>query len=76
MSGEGSRPSRLTAKIATVAAMKPGTISYRALPVCSHSSTVSAPTSIPAIAPLRVIRFHNSDRITTGPNAAPKPAQA
>ena len=38
--------------------------------------TVNAPTSIPANAPVPVIRRQNNDINTTGPNAAPKPAQA
>ncbi|MNW20139.1 hypothetical protein D3C71_2203970 [compost metagenome] len=41
-----------------------------------HRITVKAPISMPARAPLRVMRFHTRDRITTGPKAAPKPAQA
>ena len=38
--------------------------------------TVTAPTTMPASAPLRVMRGHISDSSTTGPKAAPKPAQA
>ena len=41
-----------------------------------HTTTVTAPTSMPASAPLRVMRFHSSEISTTGPNAAPKPARA
>ncbi len=37
---------------------------------------VMAPVIIPASAPFRVIPRQNTDRITTGPKAAPKPAQA
>src|SRR3546814_17921785 len=67
--------------MATVAAMKPGTISYRPEPIWStatsfHSITVAAPTTMPASAPLRAMRCQNSDTSTTGPNASPNPAQA
>ncbi|MCY1460271.1 hypothetical protein D9M71_778190 [compost metagenome] len=41
-----------------------------------HRITVSAPTTIPASAPLRVMPFHSTEINTTGPKAAPKPAQA
>ena len=58
-----------------------GTISYRPLPkwptaISFHPITTIAPTSIPPSAPLRVMRRQNSDSSTTGPNAAPNPAQA
>ena len=57
--------------------MKPGTISYRpSQPNCFHTSTVTAPTMMPASAPLRVMPCQNTDKMMTGPNAAPKPAQA
>src|SRR5690606_34416769 len=81
MSCAGSRPSRLTATIARVATMKPGTISYSWKPIpstaiCFQAITTTAPLTMPASAPLRVIRPQNSDSTSTGPNAAPKPAQA
>ena len=38
--------------------------------------TVTAPTNIPASAPLRVIRGESKENSTTGPNAAPKPAHS
>ncbi len=41
-----------------------------------HRITVAAPTIMPASAPLRVIRFHSRENSTSGPKAAPKPAQA
>ena len=55
----------------------PGTISYKPnQPPCFQMMTVAAPTTMPASAPLRVMRFHPSENSTTGPNAAPKPAHA
>ena len=36
--------------------------------------TTTAPMIIPAKAPFKVMRFQNSDRIISGPKAAPKPA--
>ncbi|MNG29148.1 hypothetical protein D3C84_1145270 [compost metagenome] len=58
--------------------MKPGTISYRPVQPKKffHRTTVTAPRTMPARAPLRVMPFHTRERITTGPKAAPKPAQA
>ena len=41
-----------------------------------HSTSTSAPPTTPAIAPRYVKRRQNSDRMTTGPNAEPKPPQA
>ena len=35
-----------------------------------------APVIIPASAPVSVIRFQNKESMMSGPNAAPKPAQA
>ncbi|MNH44077.1 hypothetical protein D3C79_1061340 [compost metagenome] len=67
----------LNTKIARLARMKPGMISYR--PMVSnffHRITVTAPTMMPASAPLRVMPFHSTEISTTGPKAAPKPAQA
>ena len=70
-------PRRLTTTVASQARMKPGTISYRPnQPPCFHNTTVTAPTTMPASAPLRVMRGQNSDRMMTGPKAASKPAQA
>jgi hypothetical protein len=70
-------PMRLTTKVASAAKMKPGTISYRpSQPPCFQTTTVTAPTMMPASAPLRVMAGQNSDRMMTGPKAAPKPAQA
>ena len=42
----------------------------------SHTISTTAPTIMPASEPLYVRRFQNSERITTGPNAAPKSAHA
>ena len=42
----------------------------------TSKTTVTAPTRIPASAPLRVMPFQITEISTTGPNAAPKPAQA
>ena len=68
---------RLTTTVASQARMKPGMISYRpSQPNCFHTSTVTAPVMMPASAPPRVMRLQNSDRMITGPKAAPKPAQA
>src|SRR5690606_36852310 len=39
----GALPSRLTSTMAMVDAMKPGTISYSALPLCFHAISVIAP---------------------------------
>ena len=38
--------------------------------------TIAPPVIIPASAPHFVVRFQNRENSTTGPNAAPKPAQA
>ena len=38
--------------------------------------TAAAPMIMPASAPWRFMRGHSSDSSTTGPKAAPKPAQA
>ncbi len=42
----------------------------------SQSRTVAAPDTIPAMAPAHVMRGQYSERRTTGPKAAPNPAQA
>ena len=74
---DGAGPRRLTTTVASQPRMKPGTISYRpSQPNCFHTSTVTAPVTMPARAPARVMRSHHSDRMITGPKAAPKPAQA
>lgn len=73
----GPLPMRLNTRMEMVPSMKPGMISYRPRPIQFFQMiTVAAPTTMPARAPLRVMPFHISDRITTGPKAAPKPAQA
>lgn len=41
-----------------------------------QTNTVNVPASMPAIAAVFVILLHVKERITKGPNAAPKPAQA
>ena len=41
-----------------------------------HTNIVIPPETIPASAPCFVVRFQKSAARTTGPNAAPKPAQA
>ena len=57
--------------------MKPGMISYRpSQPNCFQTITVTAPTMMPASAPLRVMPFQSTENSTSGPKAAPKPAQA
>jgi hypothetical protein len=62
-------------------AMKPGIISYTPGPPMNSPFqpseiqiiTVAAPTTMPAMAPVPFVRDHISDRIISGPNAAPKP---
>ena len=39
-------------------------------------NTVAPPASMPAMAPERVMRFQKRENSTSGPNVAPKPAQA
>ncbi|MNF57073.1 hypothetical protein D3C84_385860 [compost metagenome] len=69
---------RLKIRMPRVQRMKPGMISYRPVQPKKffQTTTVTAPRIMPARAPLRVMPFQTSDRITTGPKAAPKPAQA
>lgn len=69
-----------TATATTAQAMKPGTISYIALARVSvwppQMPTTTAPVIMPAMAPAEVSLRQNSDKMISGPNAAPKPAQA
>ena len=78
MAADGPAPMRLNSRMPRVARIKPGMISYRPVQAKKffHRITVSAPSNMPARAPLRVMPFHSTERITTGPKAAPKPAQA
>ena len=41
-----------------------------------HTNTIIPPTIIPQTAPCSVVRFQKRLQSITGPNAAPKPAQA
>ena len=41
-----------------------------------HTNTIAPPTNIPENAPYLLALFQNKAHSTTGPNAAPKPAQA
>lgn len=41
-----------------------------------HTIDNAPPPTIPEIAPLRVVRFQNSEKIIKGPNAAPNPDHA
>ena len=38
--------------------------------------TIAPPATMPAMAPCFVVRFQNREKRTSGPKAAPKPAQA
>ena len=74
---DGGLPIRLTMMIAIEANRKPGMISYSPQSAnCFQISTVRPPTTIPARAPLRVVRRQNNENSSAGPKAAPKPAQA
>ena len=39
-------------------------------------NTIPAPPTIPAIAPVLLVRFQNREKSISGPNVAPKPAHA
>ena len=44
--------------------------------IAAQITTVSAPVTMPAMAPLPVIRGQNNEKMMMGPKLAPKPAQA
>ena len=52
----------------------PGSAAFQ--PSAIHAMTTAAPVTRPATAPAPVIRSHVSERMISGPKAAPKPAQA
>jgi hypothetical protein len=58
---------RLTITVASQAKMKLGMILYKPnQPNCFQTNTVTAPTRMPASAPLRVIFDQNSDKMMAG----------
>jgi diguanylate cyclase (GGDEF)-like protein len=74
----GLRPTLPPIQAARSPAAKPGSREYTppGESSASHVTTVPAPTSIPASAPIHDMRDQYSDRMMIGPKAAPKPAHA